>query len=131
MDRKIEQWRSLMRGGAAAMLVLACGACAMFREPVRPVPGFDLVVVNDVQPAVPVLVYLVDPGGTRLRAGAVDGGSRTVLHLPSNPVNGDHMLLATDNSGHEVVSQRVTLSTGENRLIWQLAERYATTERSR
>jgi hypothetical protein len=86
-----------------------------------------VVVGNDVRPARDVVVFLERPNGVRLRLGSVLSDSTKTLTYPSHLDQGEYHLVAQDDAGVVVVSQRVSLSSNEQRVVWQPGARNATT----
>ena len=120
----------LMRGAmAAGAIAIAIGtsACAMMHGARAGRPGLEVVVGNDVRPARDVVVFLERPNGVRLRLGAVQSDSTRTLTYPSHLDQGEYQLVALDDAGVTVVSQRVSLSSNEQRVVWQPGARNATT----
>jgi hypothetical protein len=120
----------MMRGAmAAGAIALAAGvsACAMMHGARAGRPGLEVVVGNDVRPARDVVVFLERPNGVRLRLGAVQSDSTRTLTYPSHLEQGEYQLVALDEAGVTVVSQRVSLSSNEQRVVWQPGARNATT----
>jgi hypothetical protein len=120
----------MMRGAmAAGAIALAAGvsACAMMHGARAGRPGLEVVVGNDVRPARDVVVFLERPNGVRLRLGAVQSDSTRTLTYPSHLDQGEYQLVALDEAGVTVVSQRVSLSSNEQRVVWQPGARNATT----
>jgi len=120
----------MMRGAmAAGAIVIAAGtsACAMMHGARAGRPGLEVVVGNDVRPARDVVVFLERPNGVRLRLGAVQSDSTRTLSYPSHLDQGEYQLVALDDAGVTVVSQRVSLSSNEQRVVWQPGARNATT----
>jgi hypothetical protein len=120
----------MMRGAmAAGAIAIAAGAsaCAMMHGARAGRPGLEVVVGNDVRPARDVVVFLERPNGVRLRLGAVQSDSTRTLTYPSHLDQGEYQLVALDDEGVTVVSQRVSLSSNEQRVVWQPGARNATT----
>jgi hypothetical protein len=120
----------MMRGAmAAGAIAIATGtsACAMMHGARAGRPGLEVVVGNDVRPARDVVVFLERPNGVRLRLGDVQSDSTRTLTYPSHLDQGEYQLVALDNAGLTVVSQRVSLSSNEQRVVWQPGARNATT----
>jgi hypothetical protein len=90
-------------------------------------PGLQVVVGNDVRPARDVVVFLERPNGVRLRLGSVQSDSTRTLTCTSLLDQGEYQLIALDDAGLTVVSQRVSLSSNEQRVFWQPGARNATT----
>lgn len=118
--------RGAMSAGALA-LVVATSSCAMMHGARAGRPGIEVVVGNDVRPARDVVVFLERPNGVRLRLGAVQSDSTRTLMYPSHLDQGEYQLVALDEAGVTVVSQRVSLSSNEQRVVWQPGARNATT----
>jgi len=118
--------RGAMAAGALA-LVAATSSCAMVHGARAGRPGLEVVVGNDVRPARDVVVFLERPNGTRLRLGSVQSDSTKTLTYPSHLDQGEYQLVAQDEAGVVVVSQRVSLSANEQRVVWQPGARNATT----
>lgn len=118
--------RGAMSAGALA-LVVATSSCAMMHGARAGRPGIEVVVGNDVRPARDVVVFLERPNGVRLRLGAVQSDSTRTLTYPSHLDQGEYQLVALDEAGVTVVSQRVSLSSNEQRVVWQPGARNATT----
>jgi hypothetical protein len=120
----------MMRGAmAAGAIAIATGAsaCAMMHGARAGRPGLEVVVGNDVRPARDVVVFLERPNGVRLRLGDVQSDSTRTLTYPSHLDQGEYQLVALDDAGLTVVSQRVSLSSNEQRVVWQPGARNATT----
>jgi hypothetical protein len=120
----------MMRGAMAAgalALVAGTSACAMMHGGRVGRPGLEVVVGNDVRPARDVVVFLERPNGVRLRLGSVQSDSTRTLTYPSHLDQGEYQLVALDDAGLTVVSQRVSLSANEQRVVWQPGARNATT----
>jgi hypothetical protein len=120
----------MMRGAMAAgaiALVAGSSACAMMHGARAGRPGLEVVVGNDVRPARDVVVFLERPNGVRLRLGSVQSDSTRTLTYPSHLDQGEYQLVALDDAGVTVVSQRVSLSSNEQRVVWQPGARNATT----
>ena len=120
----------VLRGAVAAGalgLVAATSSCAMMHGARAGRQGLEVVVGNDVRPARDVVVYLQRPNGVRLRLGAVQSDSTRTLTYPSHLDQGEYQLVALDDAGVTVVSQRVALSSNEQRVVWQPGARNATT----
>lgn len=118
--------RGVFAAGALA-LVAATSSCAMMNGARAGRPGIEVVVGNDVRPARDVVVFLERPNGVRLRLGAVQSDSTRTLTYPSHLDQGEYQLVALDDAGVTVVSQRVSLSSNEQRVVWQPGARNATT----
>ncbi|MDQ2931942.1 MAG: hypothetical protein M3Y05_14160 [Gemmatimonadota bacterium] len=118
--------RGAMSAGALA-LVVATSSCAMMHGARAGRPGIEVVVGNDVRPARDVVVFLERPNGVRLRLGAVQSDSTRTLTYSSHLDQGEYQLVALDEAGVTVVSQRVSLSSNEQRVVWQPGARNATT----
>lgn len=119
-----------MRGAVAAAalaLVVVTSSCAMMHGARAGRPGIEVVVGNDVRPARDVVVFLERPNGVRLRLGSVQSDSTRTLTYPSHLEQGEYQLVALDDAGVTVVSQRVSLSSNEQRVVWQPGARNATT----
>ena len=112
--------------GAAALVALT-SSCAMMHGARAGRPGLEVIVGNDVRPARDVVVFLERPNGVRLRLGSVQSDSTKTLTYPSHLDQGEYQLVAQDNAGVVVVSQRVSLSSNEQRVTWQPGARNATT----
>jgi hypothetical protein len=122
--------RSLMNGALALgglALVVATSSCAMMHGGRAGRPGLQVVVGNDVRPARDVVVFLERPNGVRLRLGSVQSDSTRTLTYSSHLDQGEYQLVALDDAGLTVVSQRVSLSSNEQRVFWQPGARNATT----
>ena len=120
----------ITRGAMAAGAIALAGgtsACAMMQGARAGRPGLEVVVGNDVRPARDVVVFLERPNGVRLRLGAVQSDSTRTLTYPSHLDQGEYQLVALDDAGVTVVSQRVSLSSNEQRVVWQPGARNATT----
>jgi hypothetical protein len=72
-------------------------------------------------------VFLQRPNGVKLRLGTVESDSTRTLTYPSHLDQGEYQLVAQDDAGVVVVSQRVSLSSNEQRVVWQPGARNATT----
>ncbi|MGH7622647.1 MAG: hypothetical protein ACREMU_09940 [Gemmatimonadaceae bacterium] len=118
---------SAVATGGAFVLLAATSSCAMFHGARAGRPGIEVVVGNDVRPARDVVVYLERPNGDRLRLGVVQSDSTRTLTYPSHLDQGEYQLVAQDETGVTVVSQRVSLSSNEQRVVWQPGARNATT----
>src|SRR6476661_1430024 len=114
---------------AAGAFVLALGSasCAMMHGARAGRPGLQVVVGNDVRPARDVVVFLQRPNGVKLRLGTVESDSTRTLTYPSQLDQGDYQLVAQDNTGIAVVSQHDSLSSNEQRVVWQPGARNAVT----
>jgi hypothetical protein len=114
---------------AAAVLALVAvtSSCAMTHGARAGRPGLQVIVGNDVRPARDVVVFLERPNGVRLRLGSVQSDSTKTLMYPSHLDQGEYQLVAQDDAGVVVVSQRVSLSSNEQRVVWQPGARNATT----
>ncbi len=122
--------RSLVHGAMAAgalALVVATSSCAMMHGGRAGRPGLQVVVGNDVRPARDVVVFLERPNGVRLRLGSVQSDSTRTLTYSSHLDQGEYQLIALDDAGLTVVSQRVSLSSNEQRVFWQPGARNAVT----
>jgi hypothetical protein len=122
--------RSLVQGAMAVgalALVVATSSCAMMHGGRAGRPGLQVVVGNDVRPARDVVVFLERPNGVRLRLGSVQSDSTRTLTYSSHLDQGEYQLIALDDAGLTVVSQRVSLSSNEQRVFWQPGARNATT----
>lgn len=122
--------RSGVRGAMAAAalaLVTVSSSCAMMHGARAGRPGLQVIVGNDVRPARDVVVFLERPNGVRLRLGSVQSDSTRTLTYPSHLDQGEYQLVAQDDAGVVVVSQRVSLSSNEQRVVWQPGARNATT----
>jgi hypothetical protein len=117
----------VMTGAIAAALVALTSSCAMMHGARAGRPGLEVIVGNDVRPARDVVVFLERPNGVRLRLGSVQSDSTKTLTYPSHLDQGEYQLVAQDNAGVVVVSQRVSLSSNEQRVTWQPGARNATT----
>ena len=115
-----------MAAGTLALVVLT-SSCAMMHGARAGRPGLEVVVGNDVRPARDVVVFLERPNGVRLRLGSVQSDSTKTLTYPSHLDQGEYQLVALDDAGVTVVSQRVSLSSNEQRVVWQPGARNATT----
>ncbi|MEO8879927.1 MAG: hypothetical protein ABI446_05975 [Gemmatimonadaceae bacterium] len=125
---------AVVRGAVAAgvlALVVATSSCAMMHGARAGRPGIEVVVGNDVRPARDVVVFLERPNGVRLRLGAVQSDSTRTLTYASHLEQGEYQLVALDDAGVTVVSQRVSLSSREQRVVWQPGARNATTSTMR
>lgn len=112
----------------AVALAIATSSCAMMRHGARAGrPGLEVVVSNDVRPARDVVIFLERPNGVKLRLGTVESDSTRTLVYPSHLDQGEYQLVAQDDAGVAVVSQRVSLSSNEQRVVWQPGARNATT----
>ena len=109
------------------VLVLGASSCAMMHGARAGRPGLQVVVGNDVRPARDVVVFLQRPNGVKLRLGTVESDSTRTLTYPSHLDQGEYQLVAQDDAGVVVVSQRVSLSSNEQRVVWQPGARNATT----
>lgn len=121
---------AVVRGAVAAgalALVVSTSSCAMLHGARAGRPGIEVVVGNDVRPARDVVVFLERPNGVRLRLGSVQSDSTRTLTYPSHLDQGEYQLVALDESGGTVVSQRVSLSSNEQRVVWKPGARNATT----
>jgi hypothetical protein len=132
MGRSGEGVHRIFKVGTRAACVLAvivtATSCAMMRHGARPGrPGLEVVVSNDVRPARDVVVFLQRPNGTKLRLGTVESDSTRTLTYPSKLDQGEYQLVAQDDAGVAVVSQRLALSANEQRVVWQPGARNATT----
>jgi hypothetical protein len=131
MRRSVDGMRGLMRTAAMAAgvlaIVLGASACAMMHGARAGRPGLEVVVGNDVRPARDVVVFLQRPNGVKLRLGTVQSDSTRTLTYPSHLDQGEYQLVAQDDAGLLVVSQRVSLSSNEQRVVWQPGARNATT----
>jgi hypothetical protein len=113
---------------AGALLAgTAVSSCAMMHGARAGRPGLEVVVGNDVRPARDVVVYLQRPNGVKLRLGTVESDSTRTLTYPSHLDQGDYQLVAQDDAGVVLVSQHVSLSSNEQRLVWQPGARNAST----
>ena len=115
-----------MAAGALALMAVTT-SCAMMHGARAGRPGLEVVVGNDVRPARDVVVFLERPNGVRLRLGSVQSDSTKTLTYPSHLDQGEYQLVAQDDAGVTVVSQRVSLSSNEQRVVWQPGARNATT----
>jgi hypothetical protein len=111
----------------ALALVFATSSCAIMHGARAGKPGLEVVVSNDVRPARNVVVFLERPNGVKLRLGTVQSDSTRTLTYPSHLDQGEYQLVAQDDAGVAVVSQRVSLSSNEQRVMWQPGARNATT----
>jgi hypothetical protein len=121
---------SLVRGfmtAGALVLALGTASCAMMHGARAGRPGLQVVVGNDVRPARDVVVFLQRPNGVKLRLGTVESDSTRTLTYPSHLEQGEYQLVAQDDAGVVVVSQRVSLSSNEQRVVWQPGARNAVT----
>jgi hypothetical protein len=118
--------KGAMTAGALA-LVAVTSSCAMMHGARAGRPGLEVVVGNDVRPARDVVVFLERPNGVRLRLGSVQSDSTKTLTYTAALDQGEYQLVAQDNAGVVVVSQRVSLSSNEQRVVWQPGARNATT----
>lgn len=127
--------RGVVRAGAmvvgALLLALATSSCAMMHGARAGRPGLEVVVGNDVRPARDVVVFLQRPNGMKLRLGTVQSDSTRTLTYPAHLDQGEYQLVAQDNAGVVVVSQRVSLSSNEQRVVWQPGARNAVTSSRR
>lgn len=112
---------------AALALVVVTSSCAMMHGARAGRPGLQVVVGNDVRPARDVVVFLQRPNGMRLRLGMVESDSTRTLTYTSRLDQGEYQLVALDVAGATVVSQRVSLSSNEQKVVWQPGARNATT----
>ena len=131
MRRSGRNVRELAAAGAmvtgACALALGASGCAMMHGARAGRPGLQVVVGNDVRPARDVVVFLQRPNGVKLRLGTVESDSTRTLTYPSHLDQGEYQLVAQDSAGVLVVSQRVSLSSNEHRVVWQPGARNATT----
>jgi hypothetical protein len=131
MRRSGSAVRALAATGAmvtgAVVLALGTSGCAMMHGARAGRPGLQVVVGNDVRPARDVVVFLQRPNGVKLRLGTVESDSTRTLTYPSHLDQGEYQLVAQDSAGVLVVSQRVSLSSNEQRVVWQPGARNATT----
>lgn len=118
--------RRFMTAGAL-VLALGTASCAMMHGARAGRPGLQVVVGNDVRPARDVVVFLQRPNGVKLRLGTVESDSTRTLTYPSHLEQGEYQLVAQDDAGVVVVSQRVSLSSNEQRVVWQPGARNAVT----
>ena len=118
--------KGAMAAGAFAVVVLT-SSCAMMHGARAGRPGLEVVVGNDVRPARDVVVYLERPNGVRMRLGSVQSDSTRTLTYAQHLDQGEYQLVALDDAGVTVVSQRVSLSSNEQRVVWQPGARNATT----
>jgi hypothetical protein len=118
--------KSATAAGAVALLGVST-SCAMMHGARAGRPGLEVVVGNDVRPARDVVVFLERPNGVRLKLGTVQSDSTRTLHYPSHLDQGEYQLVALDDAGVTVVSQRVSLSSNEQRVVWQPGARNAVT----
>ncbi|MEO6414467.1 MAG: hypothetical protein ABIP73_00345 [Gemmatimonadaceae bacterium] len=121
---------AVVRGAVAAgalALVVATSSCAIMHGARAGRPGIEVVVGNDVRPARDVVVFLERPNGVRLRLGSVQSDSTRTLTYPSHLDQGEYQLVALDETGVTVVSQHVSLSSNEQRVVWKPGARNATT----
>ena len=123
--------RALAATGAmvtgAVVLALGTSGCAMMHGARAGRPGLQVVVGNDVRPARDVVVFLQRPNGVKLRLGTVESDSTRTLTYPSHLDQAEYQLGAQESAGVLVVSQRVSLSSNEQRVVWQPGARNATT----
>lgn len=129
-SRGTKRGRSILNGAIAAgalALVIGTSSCAIMHGARAGRPGLQVVVGNDVRPARDVVVFLERPNGVRLRLGAVQSDSTRTLTYSSHLDQGEYQLVALDDAGMTVVSQRVSLSSNEQRVFWQPGSRNATT----
>ena len=117
---------AMATGGVLALLA-ATSSCAMFHGARAGRPGLEVVVGNDVRPARDLVVFLERPNGVRLRLGVVQSDSTRTLTYASRLDQGEYQLVAQDETGVVLVSQRVSLSSNEQRVVWQPGARNATT----
>lgn len=115
-----------MAAGTLALVALT-SSCAMMHGARAGRPGLEVVVGNDVRPARDVVVYLERPNGVRMRLGSVQSDSTRTLTYAQHLDQGEYQLVALDDAGVTVVSQRVSLSSNEQRVVWQPGARNATT----
>ena len=115
-----------MAAGALALIAIT-SSCAMMHGARAGRPGLEVVVGNDVRPARDVVVFLERPNGVRLRLGSVPSDSTKTLTYPSHLDQGEYQLVAQDDAGVDVVSQHLSLSANEQRVVWQPGARNATT----
>jgi hypothetical protein len=131
MRRSVKGVRRYKRTGAIAAgvlaLILGSSSCAMMHGARAGRPGLEVVVGNDVRPARDVVVFLQRPNGVKLRLGMVQSDSTRTLTYPAHLDQGEYQLVAQDDAGMVVVSQRVSLSSNEQRVVWQPGARNATT----
>lgn len=118
---------SAVAAGGAFALLAATSSCAMFHGARAGRPGLEVVVGNDVRPARDVVIFLQRPNGDRMRLGVVQSDSTRTLTYLSHLDQGEYQLVAQDEAGVLVVSQRVSLSANEQRVVWQPGARNATT----
>lgn len=129
-SRGTKRGRSILNGAIATgalALVMGTSSCAIMHGARAGRPGLQVVVGNDVRPARDVVVFLERPNGVRLRLGAVQSDSTRTLTYSSHLDQGEYQLVALDDAGMTVVSQRVSLSSNEQRVFWQPGSRNATT----
>ncbi len=62
-----------------------------------------------------------------MKLGTVESDSTRTLIYPSHLDQGEYQLVAQDEAGVVVVSQRVALSSNEQRVVWQPGSRNAST----
>ena len=117
---------SALATGALA-LALGTSSCAMMHGARAGRPGLQVVVGNDVRPARDLVVFLQRPNGVKLRLGTVESDSTRTLTYPSHLEQGEYQLVAQDDAGVVLVSQRVSLSSNEQRVMWQPGARNAST----
>lgn len=131
MLRSESKRRGYIKAGAMAAgvfaVTLATSSCAMMHGARAGRPGLEVVVGNDVRPARDVVVFLQRPNGMKMRLGSVQSDSTKTLTYPSHLDQGEYQLIAQDNAGMVVVSQRVSLSSNEQRVVWQPGARNAVT----
>jgi hypothetical protein len=118
--------KGAMAAGTLALVALT-SSCAMMHGARAGRPGLEVVVGNDVRPARDVVVYLERPNGVRMRLGSVQSDSTRTLTYAQHLDQGEYQLVALDDAGVTVVSQRVSLSSNEQRVVWQPGARNATT----
>jgi hypothetical protein len=115
------------RAAGVLALIMGTSSCAMMHGARAGRPGLEVVVGNDVRPARDVVVFLQRPNGVKMRLGTVQSDSTRTLTYPSHLDQGEYQLVALDDAGLVVVSQRVSLSSNEQRVVWQPGARNATT----
>ena len=115
------------RATCAAATALALSSCALMHGARAGRPGLEVVVGNDVRPARDVVIFLQRPNGTKMKLGTVESDSTRTLIYPSHLDQGEYQLVAQDEAGVLVVSQRVSLSSNEQRVVWQPGSRNAST----
>ncbi len=114
-------------GAGVMALAFAVSSCGMLHSARVGKPGLEVVVGNDVRPARDVIVFIEQPNGKRVRLGTVQSDSTRVLRYVRQVDQGIYQLIAQDQTGVDVVAQRVSLSANEQRVVWQPGARNATT----